>query len=79
MSMGDERQMRGDAARSVRREFGRRWRSPELAGQLHPGSVLELDSQADAGVDVYADGKLVAKGEPVVVRGRLCVKVQQKV
>jgi flagellar motor switch protein FliN/FliY len=42
---------------------------------LEPGAVLELDRPADAPVDVLVNGKLVARGEVVVIDGEFGVRV----
>ena len=64
---------------SVRIEFGRQWISPETAGSLKPGSVLELVADVHDGVTVYADGRAIAKGAPVVVKGCLGVCLKEVV
>ena len=66
------------ATHSVRVCFGRRWLSPELAGQLRVGSILELDASASAPAEVYVDGRLAGVGTPLVVEGRLCVRLERK-
>jgi flagellar motor switch protein FliN/FliY len=42
---------------------------------LEPGAVLELDRAADAPVDVLVNGRLVARGEVVVIDGEFGVRV----
>lgn len=42
---------------------------------LNEGSVVELDRQAGALLDVYVNGTLLAKGEVVTVGGRFGVRV----
>ncbi len=42
---------------------------------LEPGAVLELDRPADAPVDVLVNGRLVARGEVVVIDGEFGVRV----
>jgi flagellar motor switch protein FliN/FliY len=42
---------------------------------LGPGSVVELDSLVEEPVDIKVNGKLVAKGEIVVVEERFGVKI----
>ena len=66
------------ATRSVRVCFGRRWVSPDLVSQLQPGSILELDCEAGAPAEVYADGRLAGSGSPVVVDGMLGIRVERK-
>lgn len=43
--------------------------------ELERGSVVELDRDVDAPVDLLVNGLLVARGEVVVVDGRLAVRV----
>lgn len=46
--------------------------------ELSPGSVLELDKAVGEPVEVYVAGKLIAKGEVVVVLGeRLGVRITE--
>ena len=63
-------------ARGIRIEFGRRWLAAEDVARMDVGDVLELDSHSQDLVDVYVDGRLYARGEPVVVDGHLGVRVQ---
>lgn len=44
---------------------------------LVPGSVVELSAYVDDYVDVLADGRLVARGLPVVIDGKVAVRVQE--
>jgi flagellar motor switch protein FliN/FliY len=43
--------------------------------QLANGSVIQLDKIADAAVDLYANQKLVAQGEVVVVDDQFGIKI----
>ncbi|MGB9619023.1 MAG: flagellar motor switch protein FliN, partial [Armatimonadota bacterium] len=45
--------------------------------QLGPGTVLELDRLAEEPVDILANGKLIARGEIVVVDDCFGVKILQ--
>ena len=42
---------------------------------LSPGSVVELDNLVEEPVDIKVNGKLVAKGELVVVEDKFGVKI----
>ncbi len=57
--------------------FGRKAMKRDEAEKLRPAAVVELDAFADDYVDVYADGQLIARGRPVVVDGKLGVKIQE--
>jgi flagellar motor switch/type III secretory pathway protein FliN len=72
-------QATGGTAGGVRLEFGRQWLPCGSAGRLGPDAVVELDVPADGNVDVYADGCLRARGEPVVIDGKLCIRVREVV
>jgi flagellar motor switch protein FliN/FliY len=45
--------------------------------QLAPGSVVQLDQAADAPVDLYVNGKKFARGEIIVIEGRVGIKVTE--
>jgi len=45
--------------------------------QLTIGSVVQLDKQADAPVELNVNGKLIARGEVVVVEDRFGVKITE--
>jgi flagellar motor switch protein FliN len=43
--------------------------------QLAVGNIIQLDKAADAPVDLFVNGKLVARGEVVVIEDRFGVKI----
>jgi len=45
--------------------------------QLNVGSVVQLDKPADAPVDLSINGKLIARGEVVVIDNRFGVKITE--
>jgi flagellar motor switch protein FliN/FliY len=45
--------------------------------QLNVGSVVQLDKQADAPVELSVNGKLIARGEVVVIEERFGVKITE--
>jgi len=45
--------------------------------QLNIGSVVQLDKQADAPVELSVNGKLIARGEVVVIEDRFGVKITE--
>ena len=47
--------------------------------QLAVGSVVQLDKQADAPVELSVNGKLIARGEVVVIEDRFGVKITELV
>ena len=44
---------------------------------LNNGSVVELDKQADAPVDIIVNGQLIARGEVVVIDDNFGVKITE--
>ena len=69
----------GDVAVQVECVVGRARVPLRALVGLRPGAVLELDRDVDAGVDVLVNGRLVARGEVVVVDGSLGVRVLEVV
>jgi flagellar motor switch protein FliN/FliY len=61
----------------VRIEFGRGRLVGDDALGLDVGSIVVLANAVGDEVDVYVDGQLYARGEPVVVNGRLGVRVSE--
>jgi len=45
--------------------------------QLAPGSVVQLDKSADAPVDLSVNGKLIARGEVVVIEDKFGLKITE--
>ncbi len=45
--------------------------------ELGEGSVVELDRQVEEPVDLLLDGKMIARGEVVVVDGNYGLRVQK--
>ena len=45
--------------------------------QLSVGSVVQLDKSADAPVELSVNGKLIARGEVVVIEDRYGVKITE--
>ena len=45
--------------------------------QLNVGSVVQLDKPADAPVELNVNGKLIARGEVVVIEDRFGVKITE--
>lgn len=43
--------------------------------KLTPGAILELNRAADAPVDLLVNGKLIARGEVVVVDGNFAFRI----
>lgn len=47
--------------------------------KLRKGAVVPLDSPAGGPVEIYADGRLVGRGELLVLDDRFCVRVAEVV
>ncbi|HEV2693257.1 MAG TPA: flagellar motor switch protein FliN [Verrucomicrobiae bacterium] len=47
--------------------------------QLNIGSVVQLDKAADAPIELNVNGKLIARGEVVVIEDRYGVKITEVV
>jgi flagellar motor switch protein FliN/FliY len=45
--------------------------------QLNVGSIVQLDKPADAPVELSVNGKLIARGEVVVVEDRFGIKITE--
>jgi flagellar motor switch protein FliN/FliY len=45
--------------------------------QLNVGSVVQLDKSADAPVELSVNGKLIARGEVVVIEDKFGVKITE--
>jgi flagellar motor switch protein FliN/FliY len=64
-----------DVVLDVRVELGRTRITVERAMKLQEGSVIELNNMAGDPLDVVVNGRLVARGEAVVVGERLGVRI----
>ncbi|MCC7084607.1 MAG: FliM/FliN family flagellar motor switch protein [Pirellulales bacterium] len=47
------------------------------AQRLSAGQVMTLDEPTDSPVEIYAAGRLVARGELLTLDGRFCVRVTE--
>ena len=57
---------------------GCQWPMREVL-QLNIGSVVQLDKAADAPVELSINGKLIARGEVVIIEDRYGVKITEVV
>ena len=58
-------------------ELGRTHMHLEEVLQLRRGSVVTLDKLAGDPVDIYVNGRMVARGEVLVLNDNFCVRVAQ--
>ena len=66
-----------DVELNVSLRFGKRQLSLRDVLELGSGSVVELDRLVDEPVELYLDGKLIARGEAVVVDGNYGLRVTE--
>jgi flagellar motor switch protein FliN len=66
-----------DVALALTLRFGSRSLPLGEVLDLHPGAVIELDRQVQDPVDVLLDGRLVARGEVVVMEGNYGLRVTE--
>jgi flagellar motor switch protein FliN/FliY len=66
-----------DVELNVSLRFGQRQLPLREVLDLAGGSVIELDRMADEPVELYLDGKLIARGEAVVVDGNYGLRVTE--
>lgn len=58
-------------------ELGRTQMKVKEVMALSPGTVIELEKAVEEPVDLYVNGKLVGRGEVVVVDDSLGIKITQ--
>ena len=69
----------GEVELDLRIELGRTQMQLDEVLQLRSGSVVALDKLAGDPVDVYVNGRLVARGEVLVMNDNFCVRVTELV
>lgn len=69
--------MLSDVNLSVRIELGRTKMLVEDVLRLNTDSVVELDKAAGDPVDIYVNGRRVARGEVLVLNENFCVRVSE--
>ncbi len=67
----------GDVELNVTIELGRTEMLVEDVLRLQGGSVVELDKLAGDPVDVYVNGRLVARGEVLVLNDNFCIRISE--
>jgi flagellar motor switch protein FliN/FliY len=66
-----------DVELNVTLRFGQRQLSLREVLDLTSGSVVELDRQVDEPVELFLDGKVVARGEAVIIDGNYGMRITQ--
>ncbi|QDV65415.1 flagellar motor switch protein FliN [Crateriforma conspicua] len=69
----------GDVELDLRIELGRTQMRLDEVLQLRSGSVVALDKLAGDPVDVFVNGRLIARGEVLVMNDNFCVRVTELV
>ncbi|MDG1359841.1 MAG: flagellar motor switch protein FliN [Phycisphaerales bacterium] len=69
--------MLGDVDLDVRIELGRTSMLVDDVLKLSPDSVVELDKAAGDPVDIFVNGRHVARGEVLVLNENFCVRVSE--
>ncbi|MDA0294659.1 MAG: flagellar motor switch protein FliN [Planctomycetota bacterium] len=69
--------MLGDVDLDVRIELGRTSMLVDDVLKLAPGCVVELDKAAGDPVDIFVNGRHVARGEVLVLNENFCVRVSE--
>jgi len=67
----------GDVDLDVSIELGRTEMFVEDVLKLGSGSVVELDKLAGDPVDVYVNGRMVARGEVLVLNDNFCIRISE--
>jgi len=67
----------GDVELDVTVELGRTHMLIEDVLRLGDGSVVELDKLAGDPVDVFVNGRLVARGEVLVLNDNFCIRISE--
>jgi flagellar motor switch protein FliN/FliY len=58
-------------------EIGRRRMRIADVARLGPGSTLELDKQAGEPLELFVNGRLIGRGEAVVVGDRYAIRITE--
>jgi len=69
----------GNVELDVRIDFGRAYLRREESTELDRGAIVPLDKTADEPVDIFAGGRLIARGEVLVLDGNYAVRVTELV
>mgnify|MGYP001820649098 CR=1 FL=1 len=69
----------GEVEMDLRIELGRTLMRLDEVLQLRSGSVVALDKLAGDPVDVYVNGRLIARGEVLVMTDNFCIRVTELV
>lgn len=76
-AMAEGIELLGDVDLHVTIELGRTEMLVEDVLRLQGGSVVELDKLAGDPVDVHVNGRLVARGEVLVLNDNFCIRISE--
>jgi flagellar motor switch protein FliN/FliY len=68
---------RAETALALRIELGRTRLAVLSANKLAAGSLVVLDQPSGDPVDIFAEGRLIARGQVVVLDNNFCVQVTE--
>ena len=79
LSAADERKLQRvlDVPLNVKLRFGQRQLTLREVLELNTGSLVELDRQVEEPVDLILDGKVIARGEVVIVDGNYGMRITE--
>lgn len=79
LSVSDERKLQRvlDVPLNVKLRFGQRQLTLREVLDLNTGSLVELDRQVEEPVDLILDGKVIARGEVVIVDGNYGMRITE--
>lgn len=77
--MAHDVQLLDEVEMDLRVELGRTQMRLEEVLRLRKGSVVALDKLAGDPVDIFANGRLIARGEVLVMNDNFCVRVTELV
>jgi len=69
----------GDMELDVRIDLGRAYVQRDDLLRVGQGAIVPLDKTTEEPIDIFAGGRLVARGEPLVLDGNLCVRVKEMI
>ncbi len=76
-SAGADQAAAGDVDVELQIELGRAFLPSDEGDTLREGAVVPLDKLAGDPVDILVDGRLIARGEVLVLNDKLCVRVAE--
>jgi len=66
-----------DRELEITAEFGKTEKTVEEIFEIEAGAIIELDKPANESVNIFANGKIAAKGEIVKIESNFGVKITE--